>query len=62
MIYMWFTCINYKLAVEKDRYVIFTTITAIWKPKRLVRNHLIPDVRKVNFSQVQQLRCSILLR
>ena len=30
MIYMWFTCINYyKLAVEKDRDFIFTTI---WKP------------------------------
>jgi hypothetical protein len=30
MIYMWFTCINYyKLAVEKDRDSIFTTM---WKP------------------------------
>jgi hypothetical protein len=30
MIYMWLTGINYyKLAVEKDRYSIFTTI---WKP------------------------------
>jgi hypothetical protein len=30
MIYMWFTGINYyKLAVEKDRDSIFTTI---WKP------------------------------
>jgi hypothetical protein len=33
MIYMWFTGINYyKLAVEKDRDFIFTTITTIWKP------------------------------
>jgi hypothetical protein len=33
MIYMWFTGINYyKLAVEKDRDFIFTTITIIWKP------------------------------
>jgi hypothetical protein len=33
MIYMWFTGINYyKLAVEKDRDSIFTTITTIWKP------------------------------
>jgi hypothetical protein len=33
MIYMWFTGINYyKLAVEKDRDSIFTTITIIWKP------------------------------
>jgi hypothetical protein len=32
MIYMWFTGINYyKLAVEKDRDPIFTTI---WKPDR----------------------------
>jgi hypothetical protein len=32
MIYMWFTGINYyKLAVEKDRDSIFTTITTIWK-------------------------------
>jgi hypothetical protein len=31
MIYMWFTGINYyKLAVEKDRDSIFTTITTIW--------------------------------
>jgi hypothetical protein len=30
---MWFTGINYyKLAVEKDRDSIFTTITIIWKP------------------------------
>ena len=29
---MWFTGINYKLAVEKDRDSIFTTITTIWKP------------------------------
>jgi hypothetical protein len=30
MIYMWFTGINYyKLAVEKDRDSIFTTITTI---------------------------------
>ena len=30
MIYMWFTGINYyKLAVEKDRDFIFTTM---WKP------------------------------
>jgi hypothetical protein len=29
----WFTGINYyKLAVEKDRDSIFTTITTIWKP------------------------------
>jgi hypothetical protein len=29
---MWFTGMNYyKLAVEKDRDSIFTTITAIWK-------------------------------
>jgi hypothetical protein len=29
---MWFTGINYyKLAVEKDRDSIFTTITTIWK-------------------------------
>jgi hypothetical protein len=54
---MWFTGINYKLAVEKDRYVIFTTITAIWKPGL---SALISDVRKVNFSQLQQLRCSII--
>jgi hypothetical protein len=34
MIYMWFTGINYsyKLAVEKDRDSIFTTIATIWKP------------------------------
>jgi hypothetical protein len=33
MIYMWFTGINYyKLAVEKDRESIFTTITTIWNP------------------------------
>ena len=33
MIYMWFTGINYyKLAVDKDRDSIFTTITTIWKP------------------------------
>jgi hypothetical protein len=34
MIYMWFTGINYyKLAVEKDRDSIFTTVnTTIWKP------------------------------
>ena len=36
MMYMWFTGINYyKLAVEKDRDFIFTTITTIyiiWKP------------------------------
>jgi hypothetical protein len=33
MIYMWFTGINYyKLAVEKDRDSIFTSITTIWKP------------------------------
>ena len=32
MIYMWFTSINYsKLAVEKDRDSIFTTIRTIWK-------------------------------
>jgi hypothetical protein len=32
MIYMRFTCINYsKLAVEKDRDSIFTTIMTIWK-------------------------------
>jgi hypothetical protein len=31
MIYMWFTGANYyKLAVEKDRDSIFTTITTIW--------------------------------
>jgi hypothetical protein len=30
---MWFTGINYyKLALEKDRDSIFTTITTIWKP------------------------------
>ena len=35
MIYMWFTGINYyKLAVEKDRDSIFTTMhdDRIWKP------------------------------
>ena len=33
MIYMWFTGINYyKLAVEKDRDSIFTSITTISKP------------------------------
>jgi hypothetical protein len=33
MIYMWFPGINYyKLAVQKDRDSIFTTITIIWKP------------------------------
>ena len=33
MIHMWFTGINYyKLAVEKDRDSVFTTITTIWKP------------------------------
>jgi hypothetical protein len=33
MIYMRFTGINvYKLAVEKDRDSIFTTIRTIWKP------------------------------
>ena len=33
MIYMWFTGINYyKLAVEKDRDSIFTSIMTIWKP------------------------------
>ena len=32
MIYMWFTGINYyKLAVEKDRDSIFTTITTIYE-------------------------------
>ena len=32
MIYMWFTGINYsKLAVEKDRDSIFTTIRTTWK-------------------------------
>ena len=32
MIYMWFIGINYyKLAVQKDRDFIFTTITTIWK-------------------------------
>jgi hypothetical protein len=37
MIYMWFTGINYsKLAVEKDRDSIFTTITKIWKPGSLI--------------------------
>ena len=31
MIYMWFTGINYyKLAIEKDRDSIFTTITTIY--------------------------------
>jgi hypothetical protein len=31
MIYMWFTGINYyKLAVEKERDSIFTTITTIY--------------------------------
>jgi hypothetical protein len=30
---MWFTGINYyKLAIEKDRDFIFTTITTTWKP------------------------------
>jgi hypothetical protein len=33
MVYMWFTGINYyKLAAEKDRDYIFTTITTIRKP------------------------------
>ena len=34
MIYVWFTAgiDYYKLAVEKDRDSIFTTITTIWKP------------------------------
>jgi hypothetical protein len=33
MIYMWFTGINYyKLAVEKDRDYIFTTISSGGKP------------------------------
>jgi hypothetical protein len=37
MIYMSFTGINYyKLAVEKDRDSIFTTITKIWKPGSLI--------------------------
>jgi hypothetical protein len=32
MIYIWFTGVNYyKLAFEKDRDSIFTTITTIWK-------------------------------
>jgi hypothetical protein len=32
MIYMWFTGINYsKLAFEKDRDYIFTTVTT-WRP------------------------------
>ena len=32
MIYMWFTGVNYyKLAVEKDRDSIFTTITTLLK-------------------------------
>jgi hypothetical protein len=43
MIYMWFTSINYyKLAVEKDRDSIFTTI---WKPgfkqsRKQVQTHI----------------------
>jgi hypothetical protein len=39
MIYMWFNAgINYyKLAVEKDRDSIFTTITTLWKPGNLVK-------------------------
>jgi hypothetical protein len=39
MIYMWFTGINYyKLAVEKDRDSIFTTI---WKPGFNVDGHIL---------------------
>jgi hypothetical protein len=39
MIYMWSTGINYyKLAVEKDRDSIFTTITTIWKPRLRFKN------------------------
>jgi hypothetical protein len=33
MIFIWFPGTNYyKLAVEKDRVSIFTTVTTIWKP------------------------------
>ena len=51
MIYMWFTSINYyKLAVEKDRDSIFTTI---WKPgfkqsRKQVQTHI--EAREI-FSQ-----------
>ena len=31
MIYMWFTGIYYKLAIEKHRDCSFTAITTIWK-------------------------------
>jgi hypothetical protein len=41
MIYMWFIGINYyKLAVEKDRDSIFTTITSIWKPGIRIKKRL----------------------
>jgi hypothetical protein len=37
MIYMCFTGINYyKLAVEKDRDSVFTTITTMWKPDLII--------------------------
>jgi hypothetical protein len=40
MIYIWFTGINYyKLAVEKDRDSIFTTIKTIWKPMQAYNKH-----------------------
>jgi hypothetical protein len=42
MIYMWFTGINnYKLAVEKDRESIFTTI---WKPGLIWQNFNPPSL------------------
>jgi hypothetical protein len=43
---MWFTGINYyKLAVEKDRDSIFTTITTIWKPGLIKRHPFFIDWR-----------------
>ena len=54
MIYMWFTGINcYKLAVEKNRDSIFTTITTIWKSGlrklRIDRNTTTWKIQALNF-------------
>jgi hypothetical protein len=55
MIYMWFTGINYyKLAVEKDRESIFTTITNILKPGLLqyaLMRFVISDKNNANILQ-----------
>jgi hypothetical protein len=45
MICMWFTGTNYyKLAVEKDRDSIFTTITIVWKPSLTNQNKVLSNI------------------